>query len=224
MTTRVLVVDDDPAVRSAIARALRVDYEVAEAVDGADALAQHTSSPADAIVLDLLMPEIGGLDVCRSLRHRGDPVPVLVVTARDAVDDRVEGLDAGADDYLVKPFAVEELRARVRALLRRTGAGSDVVQFADVTLDVATREVHRSERRLQLTRTEFNLLELFMRNPRQVLTRSQIYERVWGYDFGATSNALWVYIGYLRRKLEEGGEPRLLHTVRGVGYALREEP
>jgi two-component system, OmpR family, response regulator MprA len=224
MTTRVLVVDDDPAVRSAIARALRVDYEVGEAVDGADALAQHSSSPADAIVLDLLMPEIGGLDVCRSLRHRSDPVPILVVTARDAVDDRVEGLDAGADDYLVKPFAVEELRARVRALLRRTGAGNDAVQFGDLTLDVATREVHRGERRLQLTRTEFNLLELFMRNPRQVLTRSQIYERVWGYDFGATSNALWVYIGYLRRKLEEGGEPRLLHTVRGVGYALREEP
>jgi two-component system response regulator MprA len=224
MTTRVLVVDDDPAVRSAIARALRVDYEVGEAVDGADALAQHSSTPADAIVLDLLMPEIGGLDVCRSLRHRGDPVPVLVVTARDAVDDRVEGLDAGADDYLVKPFAVEELRARVRALLRRTGASNDAVQFADVTLDVTTREVYRGERRLQLTRTEFNLLELFMRNPRQVLTRSQIYERVWGYDFGATSNALWVYIGYLRRKLEEGGEPRLLHTVRGVGYALREEP
>jgi two-component system, OmpR family, response regulator MprA len=224
MTTRVLVVDDDPAVRSAIARALRMDYEVGEAVDGADALAQHTSSPADAIVLDLLMPEIGGLDVCRSLRHRSDPVPILVVTARDAVDDRVEGLDAGADDYLVKPFAVEELRARVRALLRRTGAGNDAVQFADLTLDVTTREVYRGERRLQLTRTEFNLLELFMRNPRQVLTRSQIYERVWGYDFGATSNALWVYIGYLRRKLEEGGEPRLLHTVRGVGYALREEP
>jgi two-component system response regulator MprA len=224
MTTRVLVVDDDPAVRSAIARALRVDYEVGEAVDGADALAQHSSSPADAIVLDLLMPEIGGLDVCRALRHRADPVPILVVTARDAVDDRVEGLDAGADDYLVKPFAVEELRARVRALLRRTGASNDAVQFGDLTLDVTTREVHRGERRLQLTRTEFNLLELFMRNPKQVLTRSQIYERVWGYDFGATSNALWVYIGYLRRKLEEGGEPRLLHTVRGVGYALREEP
>src|SRR3954470_933845 len=224
MSTRVLVVDDDPAVRSAIARALRMDYEVGEAVDGADALAQHSSTPADAIVLDLLMPEIGGLEVCRSLRHRGDPVPVLVVTARDGVDARVEGLDAGADDYLVKPFAVEELRARVRALLRRSGAGTDLVQFADVTLDVATREVYRGERRLQLTRTEFNLLELFMRNPRQVLTRSQIYERVWGYDFGATSNALWAYIEYLRRKLEEGGEPRLLHTVRGVGYALREEP
>ncbi len=224
MTTRVLVVDDDPGVRSAIARALRVDYDVDEAEDGVDALAQHTAAPADAIVLDLLMPQMGGLDVCRSLRKRNDPVPVLVVTARDAVDDRIEGLDAGADDYLVKPFAIEELRARVRALLRRTGAGDDALRYGDVSLDPATREVYRGERRLQLTRTEFNLLELFMRNPKQVLTRSQIYERVWGYDFGATSNALWVYIGYLRRKLEESGEPRLLHTVRGVGYALREEP
>jgi two-component system, OmpR family, response regulator MprA len=224
MTARVLVVDDDPAVRSAVSRALRVDYSVEEAADGAEALAQQASSPADLIVLDLLMPEIGGIEVCRTLRRREDRVPILVVTARDAVDDRVEGLDAGADDYLVKPFAIEELRARVRALLRRSGAGDDALRFADVTLDPATREVHRGERRLQLTRTEFNLLELFMRNPRQVLTRSQIYERVWGYDFGATSNALWVYIGYLRRKLEEAGEPRLLHTVRGVGYALREEP
>jgi two-component system, OmpR family, response regulator MprA len=224
MTTRVLVVDDDPAVRSAIARALRVDYDVDEAGDGAEALARHASAPADAIVLDLLMPQIGGLDVCRSLRRQSDPVPVLIVTARDAVDDRVEGLDAGADDYLVKPFAVEELRARVRALLRRTGSGNDALQFSDVVLDPSTREVHRGKRRLHLTRTEFNLLELFLRNPRQVLTRSQIYERVWGYDFGATSNALWVYVGYLRRKLEEDGEPRLLHTVRGVGYALREEP
>jgi two-component system, OmpR family, response regulator MprA len=223
MTTRVLVVDDDPAVRSAVSRALRVDYDVDEAVDGADALARHAATPADAIVLDLLMPEVGGLDVCRSLRRRGDGVPVLVVTARDAVSDRVEGLDAGADDYLVKPFAIEELRARVRALLRRTGAGDGVLHFADVMLDPATREASRGDRRMQLTRTEFNLLELFMRNPRQVLTRSQIYERVWGYDFGATSNALWVYIGYLRRKLEENGEPRLLQTVRGVGYALREE-
>ena len=218
------MVDDDPAVRSAISRALRIDYDVDEAVDGADALARHASAPADAIVLDLLMPEIGGLDVCRSLRRRGDAVPVLVVTARDAGSDRVEGLDAGADDYLVKPFAVEELRARVRALLRRTGAGDGVLRFSDVVLDPATREASRGGRRLQLTRTEFNLLELFLRNPRQVLTRSQIFERVWGYDFGATSNALWVYIGYLRRKLEEGDEPRLLHTVRGVGYALREEP
>ena len=163
MTTRVLVVDDDPGVRSAIARALRVDYDVDEAEDGADALAQHAAAPADAIVLDLLMPQLGGLDVCRSLRKRNDPVPVLVVTARDAVDDRIEGLDAGADDYLVKPFAIEELRARVRALLRRTGAGDDALRYGDVSLDPATREVYRGERRLQLTRTEFNLLELFMR-------------------------------------------------------------
>jgi two-component system response regulator MprA len=224
MSARVLVVDDDPAVRTAVARALRVDYEVSEAGDGAEALARHASAPADAIVLDLLMPELGGLDVCRALRRRGDAVPVLVVTARDAVSDRVEGLDAGADDYLVKPFAGEELRARVRALLRRAGGGDGALRFADVALDPSTREAFRGTRRLQLTRTEFNLLELFLRNPRQVLTRSQIYERVWGYDFGPTSNALWVYIGYLRRKLEEGGEPRLLQTVRGVGYALREEP
>jgi two-component system response regulator MprA len=224
VNSRVLVVDDDPAVRSAISRALRVDYDVDEAADGAEALARHASTPADTIVLDLLMPVLDGLEVCRTLRRRDDPVPILVVTARDAVDDRVEGLDAGADDYLVKPFAVEELRARVRALLRRMGGGDGALHFADVTLDPATREVFRGERRVHLTRTEFNLLELFLRNPRQVLTRSQIYERVWGYDFGATSNALWVYVGYLRRKLEESGEPRLLHTVRGVGYAFREEP
>jgi two-component system, OmpR family, response regulator MprA len=170
------------------------------------------------------MPQLDGIAVCQTLRRRSDHTPILVVTARDAVSDRVDGLDAGADDYLVKPFAVEELRARLRALLRRTTPSDDTLRFSDVTLDPATREAHRGERRLQLTRTEFNLLELFLRNPRQVLTRSQIYERVWGYDFGASSNALWVYIGYLRRKLEEAGEPRLLHTVRGVGYALREEP
>jgi two-component system, OmpR family, response regulator MprA len=221
---RVLVVDDDPAVRSAVARALRGDYEVDEATDGADALAQHGARPADAIVLDVMMPELDGLAVTRALRRRGDGTPILIVTARDAVSDRVDGLDAGADDYLVKPFAVEELRARLRALLRRVTPADERLQFADVTLDPATREAQRGERRLHLTRTEFNLLELFLRNPRQVLTRSQIYERVWGYDFGASSNALWVYIGYLRRKLEQGGEPRLLQTVRGVGYALREEP
>jgi two-component system, OmpR family, response regulator MprA len=220
---RVLVVDDDQAVRSAIARALRADYDVSEAVDGADALAQQAAQPVDAIVLDVMMPEVDGIAVCRTLRRRGDQTPILVVTARDAISDRVDGLDAGADDYLVKPFAVEELRARLRALLRRVTPTDDTLQFADVRLDPATREAFRGERRLQLTRTEFNLLELFLRNPRQVLTRSQIYERVWGYDFGASSNALWVYVGYLRRKLEEGGEPRLLQTVRGVGYALREE-
>ena len=218
MTARVLVVDDDPAVRSAVSRALRVDYDVAEAADGSEALARQASSPVDVIVLDLLMPEVGGIEVCRTLRRREDQVPILVVTARDAVDDRVEGLDAGADDYLVKPFAIEELRARVRALLRRTGAGDGALRFADVTLDPSTREAFRGERRLQLTRTEFNLLELFLRNPRQVLTRGQIFERVWGYDFGQSSNSLEVYVGYLRRKL---GEPRLIQTVRGVGYVLR---
>jgi two-component system response regulator MprA len=222
VTARVLVVDDDPAVRSAVSRALRVDYDVDEAADGAEALARQASAPADVIVLDLLMPVVGGIEVCRSLRRREDGVPILVVTARDAVDDRVEGLDAGADDYLVKPFAIEELRARVRALLRRAGAGDSALRFADVVLDPATREVHRGERRLQLTRTEFNLLELFMRNPRQVLTRELIMERVWNYDFGPTSNPLEVYISYLRRKTESGGERRVIHTVRGVGYVLRE--
>ncbi|HEV8460093.1 MAG TPA: response regulator transcription factor, partial [Gaiellaceae bacterium] len=210
--------------RSVVARALREDgYAADEAADGEDGLFKATHYDYDAVVLDLMLPRIDGWALLTRLRQ-SKKVPVLVLTARDAVRDRVRGLDAGADDYLVKPFAVEELRARLRALLRRTGVGNDQLQFADVTLDPATREVYRGERRLQLTRTEFNLLELFLRNPRQVLTRSQIYERVWGYDFGATSNALWVYIGYLRRKLEEGGEPRLLHTVRGVGYALREEP
>jgi two-component system response regulator MprA len=222
---RILVVDDDDAVRTAIARALRPDYDVSVAVDGADALARHAESPADAILLDLLMPNVGGLEVCRALRGRGDRTPILVVTARDAVEDRVDGLDAGADDYLVKPFALEELRARLRALLRRAFPDGDtVLRFGDVSLDAGTREVFRDGRRIHLTRTEFNLLELFLRNPRQVLTRGQIHERVWGYDFGPDSNALWVYIGYLRRKLEEGGEARLIQTVRGVGYALREEP
>src|SRR4051812_46171759 len=203
MPARILVVDDDPSVRAAVARALRVDYDVDEAGDGAEALAHHAARAADVIVLDVMMPHVDGLSVCRTLRGGDDETPVLVVTARDTVSDRVEGLDAGADDYLVKPFAVEELRARVRALLRRAGPPDGAMRFADVKLDPSTREVERGGRRLQLTRTEFNLLELFMRNPRQVLTRSQIYERVWGYDFGATSNALWVYVGYLRRKLEE---------------------
>jgi len=221
---RVLVVEDDEDIAQALQRSLRMEgYEVRTSPDGADALEQGRTFAPDLVILDLGLPKIDGVEVARELRGEDD-VPILILTARDALESRVEGLDAGADDYLVKPFAVEELRARVRALLRRTGSGNEGLQFAGVTLDPATREVHRGDRRLQLTRTEFNLLELFMRNPRQVLTRSQIYERVWGYDFGATSNALWVYIGYLRRKLEEGGEPRLLHTVRGVGYALREEP
>src|SRR5262249_54044609 len=179
----------------------------------------------DAIVLDVLMPGVNGLEVCRRLRAAGDRIPVLMLTARDQVDDRVAGLDAGADDYLVKPFALEELFPRLRALLRRSGNGApgDVLRFADLELDPGTHEVHRDGEEIELTRTEFSLLELFLRNPRQVLTRSLIFERVWGYDFGYASNSLDVYIGYLRRKTEAGGEPRVIHTVRGVGYALREQ-
>jgi two-component system response regulator MprA len=219
---KILVVDDEPAVRTALQRALSLEhYEVELAGDGAEALDRLADSPPDAIVLDVAMPRMDGLELCRRLRAAGDRTPVLMLTARDAVDDRVEGLDAGADDYLVKPFALRELRARLRALLRRTDRGPERMRYADLTLDPGTREVWRGERRIELSRTEFSLLELFMRHPRQVLTRSQIFEAVWGYDLGATSNALGVYIGYLRRKTEDGGEPRLLHTVRGVGYALR---
>jgi two-component system response regulator MprA len=177
----------------------------------------------DAVVLDVAMPGIDGLQVCRRLRDAGDRTPVLMLTARDAVDDRVAGLDAGADDYLVKPFALKELKARLRALLRRAGPGADgSLRFGDLVLDPVAYEVWRGERRLELSRTEFNLLALFLAHPRQVLTRSQIFERVWGYDFGASSNSLGVYVGYLRRKTEAGGEPRLLHTVRGVGYVLKD--
>jgi two-component system response regulator MprA len=177
------------------------------------------------MILDVLMPGVDGLEVCRRLRGSGSKLPVLMLTARTQVEDRVAGLDAGADDYVTKPFALEELLARVRALLRRTGDEDDgeVLQFADLELDPGTREVRRGDRPMELTRTEFSLLELFLRNPRQVLTRSVIFERVWGYDFGFGSNSLDVYIGYLRRKTEAGGEPRLIHTVRGVGYALREQ-
>jgi two-component system, OmpR family, response regulator MprA len=222
---RVLVVDDEPAVRTALERALRLDaYEVEVAADGREALDRLADgTPPDAVVLDVAMPRIDGLEVCRRLRDAGDRTPVLMLTARDAVDDRVAGLDAGADDYLVKPFALKELKARLRALLRRAGSGGAVVlRFADLELDPVGYEVHRGERRIELSRTEFHLLALFMEHPRQVLTRSQIFERVWGYDFGASSNALGVYVGYLRRKTEAGGEPRLLHTVRGVGYVLRD--
>jgi two-component system, OmpR family, response regulator MprA len=222
---KILVVDDERAVRESLRRALVLQgYEVELASDGAEALARLAADgQPDAVVLDILMPGIDGLEVCRQIRRRGNSVPVLMLTARDAVGDRVEGLDAGADDYLVKPFALEELLARIRALLRRAVPAADgVLHFADLELDTGTREVRRGGDTIDLTRTEFNLLELFMLNPRQVLTRSIIFERVWGYDFGFASNSLDVYIGYLRRKTETGGKARLIQTVRGVGYALRE--
>ena len=221
---RLLVVDDDPAIRSALDRALRLErYDVELAGDGREALDRLAGQRYDAVVLDVAMPELDGLEVCERLRDAGDDTPVLMLTARDAVDDRVAGLDAGADDYLVKPFALKELKARLRALLRRSDrADSTDMRFSDLVLDAAAHEVWRGERRIELSRTEFLLLELFMAHPRQVLTRSTIFERVWGYDFGETSNSLGVYMGYLRRKTEAGGEPRLLHTVRGVGYVLRD--
>jgi two-component system, OmpR family, response regulator MprA len=222
---RILVVDDEPAVREAVDRALRLEgYETELAADGAQALEALADRAPDALVLDLLMPRVDGLEVCRRLRAAGDHTPVLVLTARDAVPDRVRGLDAGADDYLVKPFALEELLARLRALLRRGGGGerTETLRYADLELDTLGHTVRRGRRPIELTRTEFLLLELFLHHPRQVLTRSQIFERVWGYDFGPGSNSLEVYVGYLRRKLEADGEPRLLQTVRGVGYVLRE--
>jgi two-component system response regulator MprA len=220
----ILVVDDDRAVREALERALEVQgYDVELAADGGEALAAVERRAPEAIVLDVMMPGVDGFEVCRRLRSRGERIPVLLLTARDAVGDRVEGLDAGADDYLVKPFALEELLARLRALLRRTTPTSpEVLRFADLTLDLGTLEAHRGDRPIELTMTEVNLLELMMRNPRQVLPRALIYERVWGYDFSHTSNSLEVYIGYLRRKTEAGGEPRLIQTIRGAGYALRE--
>jgi two-component system, OmpR family, response regulator MprA len=222
----VLVVDDEQAVREALGRALAAAGYAAELLpDGDEALARlEQNGRVDAILLDVLMPGTDGLEVCRRLRRAGNDVPVLMLTARDAVGDRVAGLDAGADDYLVKPFALEELLARLRALLRRSGGGDETLQFADLRVEPARHEAFRGDRRLELTRTEFLLLELFLRNPRQVLTRSVIYERVWGYDFGFGSNSLHVYVGYLRRKLEAEGEPRLIQTVRGVGYALRDRP
>jgi two-component system response regulator MprA len=221
---RILVVDDEPAVRQSISRALRLEgYDVDPASGGAEALERLADGAVDAIVLDVSMPAPDGLEVARRLRDAGDRTPILMLTARDAIDDRVAGLDAGADDYVIKPFALRELLARLRALMRRGGESpGETLTFADVRLDPAAYEVWRGERPIQLTRTEFLLLELFMRNPRQALPRSTIFERVWGYDFGARSNSLGVYVGYLRRKLEEGGEPRLLHTIRGIGYVLRE--
>jgi two-component system, OmpR family, response regulator MprA len=222
----VLVVDDDYAIREALERALRANgYDVALASDGSEALRAIDEKPCDAVVLDVLMPGRNGIDVCRSLRAAGNRVPILILTARDAVPDRVAGLEAGADDYLVKPFALEELIARLRALLRRISAGTDepVLRFGDLSLDRRSLDVQRGTRRIGLPRMQLLLLELFMLNPRQVLPRPLVYERVWGYDFGSSSNSLDVHLSQLRRKLEADGEPRLIHTVRGMGYILREQ-
>jgi len=220
----VLVADDDRAVREALERALQLNgFDVALAADGNEAISATTDRTPDAIILDVMMPGYDGLDVTRRLRREGNRVPILLLTARDAVGDRVDGLDAGADDYLPKPFALEELLARLRALLRRADAApAELLRFADLTFDIGSMEARRGGRRFELTTTEAHLLELFMRNPRQVLPRSLIYERVWGYDFSHSSNALDVYVGYLRRKTEAEDEVRLIHTVRGTGYVLRE--
>ena len=222
-----LVVDDDKAVRESLRRSLEFNgYDVSLATDGAEALAGIGASHPDVVVMDVMMPRLDGIEATRALRAAGNDVPILVLTARDAVGDRVEGLDAGADDYLTKPFALEELLARLRALLRRVvpaeGDDAEVLAFADLTMDLATREVRRGDRAIELTRTEFTLLEMFLRRPRRVLDRSFILEEVWGYDFPTTANSLEVYVGYLRRKTEAEGEPRLIHTVRGVGYVLKE--
>jgi two-component system response regulator MprA len=222
---RVLVVDDDKAVRESLRRSLEFNgYDVALAADGAEALAGMATSQPDVVVMDVMMPRLDGLETTRAMRQAGHDLPILVLTARDAVGDRVEGLDAGADDYLTKPFALAELLARLRALLRRVvpdEAEDEVLSFADLTMDLASREVRRGDRAIELTRTEFTLLEMFLRRPRRVLERSFILEEVWGYDFPTTANSLEVYVGYLRRKTEAEGEPRLLHTVRGVGYVLK---
>ncbi|MBV8981912.1 MAG: response regulator transcription factor [Acidimicrobiia bacterium] len=221
---RVLVADDDVAVRSSLERALRLEgYEVTLTADGRRTLAEVITSRPDALVLDVRMPELDGLEVCRRLRAMADPTPVLMLTARDSVSDRVEGLDAGADDYLVKPFALPELLARLRALLRRWPAEGEILRFEDLSLDPVAHQAFRGERLLRLTRTEFALLELFLDHQRQVLPRSVIIDRVWGYDGGTGSNSLEVFVGYLRRKTEELGEARLIQTVRGVGYVLREK-
>ncbi|WP_026422724.1 response regulator transcription factor [Actinokineospora inagensis] len=233
---RILVVDDDRAVRESLRRSLQFNgYQVDLASDGQQALESvlgtggDAGERPDAMVLDVMMPRLDGLEVCRRLRGVGDDLPILVLTARDLVSDRVAGLDAGADDYLPKPFALEELLARLRALLRRAvheqaSAAEPTLGFADLELDPGTREVRRGDRPISLTRTEFALLELLLSHPKQVLTRGRILEEVWGYDFPTSGNALEVYVGYLRRKTEADGEPRLIHTVRGVGYVLRETP
>lgn len=225
----ILVVDDDQAVRDSLARSLQyAGWEVSTAVDGVDALARLSSVRPDAVIMDVMMPRLDGLETTRSLRASGNDVPILVLTARDAVGDRVDGLDAGADDYLAKPFAFDELQARLRALTRRvrpaTESGAELLSFADLTLNTQTREVTRGGRRISLTRTEFALLQCFLEHPRKVLDRSWLLNEVWGFDFPTTANSLEVYIGYLRRKTEGEGEPRLIHTMRGVGYVLRETP
>ena len=221
---RILVVDDDLAVCRSIDRALRLHgYEVTTVPSGAQALEAMASDSPDALVLDLQLPDLDGLAVCRRIRSGGNDTPILMLTARDGIDDRVQGLDAGADDYLVKPFALEELLARLRALLRRRFEGEGgVLRFGELALDLASREAHRGDRAFVLTRIEFDLLELFLRHPRQVLTREVLLNRVWGFDFDSGTNSLAVYVGYLRRKTEAGGEPRCIHTVRGVGYVLRD--
>lgn len=229
MTMQILVVDDDQAVRDSLARSLRYSgYEVTTAVDGLEALAQLSAIRPDAVVMDVMMPRLDGLEATRMLRQNGNDVPILILTAKDAVNDRVDGLDAGADDYMVKPFAFDELQARLRALTRRSRPepeqNPEIKQFEDLRLDPQTREVSRGGRRISLTRTEFALLNVFMDQPRKVLERGWLLNEVWGFDFPTTANSLEVYIGYLRRKTEGEGEPRLIHTVRGIGYVLRETP
>jgi len=220
------VVDDDQAVRESLRRSLEFNgYDVSLAADGADALARIGGASPDVVIMDVMMPRLDGIETTKALRKAGNDIPILVLTARDAVGDRVEGLDAGADDYLTKPFALQELLARLRALLRRVvppEASEEILAFADLTMDLATREVRRAERAMELTRTEFTLLEMFLRRPRRVLERSFILEEVWGYDFPTTANSLEVYVTYLRRKTEAEDESRLIHTVRGVGYVLKE--
>ncbi|GAB4001290.1 response regulator transcription factor [Nocardioides ultimimeridianus] len=225
-SSKVLVVDDDRAVRESLRRSLEFNgYDVHLAGDGAEALAGIGAIAPDVVVMDVMMPRLDGLETTRALRAAGNDVPILVLTARDAVGERVEGLDAGADDYLTKPFALQELLARLRALLRRvtpsTDDGEEVLTFGDLAMNVTTRDVTRAGRPIELTRTEFTLLEMFLRRPRRVLDRNFILEEVWGYDFPTTANSLEVYVGYLRRKTEAEGESRLIHTVRGIGYVLK---
>jgi two-component system response regulator MprA len=229
MPVKILVVDDDPKIASFLRRGLALEgYEVAVAHSGAEALRQVAEAVPDLIILDIMMPGVDGLEVCRRVRAAGEDVPILMLTARDAVSDRVKGLDAGADDYLVKPFALEELLARIRALLRRRSAQKEeaprplVLRYADLELDTGTREARRGGRAIELTAKEYELLAVFLSHPRQVLTREMLMEKVWGYDYTGESNVLEVYVGYLRQKTEAGGEPRLIHTVRGVGYVLKE--